>query len=107
MILRVWDGTMACVDDALVRDRRLKRQTWTVLVAPRAPSPGRCRANMAHMRQSRPDFALAFRSKTSNPFKLFPLRAVVDPKQVRKHQLRSQPPFEQVLWFGVQDSELD
>ena len=42
---------------------------------------GRCRANMAHMRQSRPYsrlayfLALAFRSKSLNPVKKFPLRS--------------------------------
>ena len=35
-----------------------------------------CRANMAHVRQSRPDVGLGFQVKVSILFKLPPLRAV-------------------------------
>jgi hypothetical protein len=34
-----------------------------------------CRANMAHLRQSRLDYGLGFKVKSSNPFEVFPLRS--------------------------------
>jgi hypothetical protein len=35
----------------------------------------RCRANMVHVCQSRPDSGLGFQAKVSNTFKVFPLRS--------------------------------
>ena len=37
----------------------------------------RCRANMAHVRQSRPDSGLGFQVKFLNPFKLLPSRSAL------------------------------
>jgi len=47
--------------------------------APRGPACRqtflhRCRASMAHIRQSRPDSGLGFHAKSLKPFKLFPVR---------------------------------
>jgi len=41
-------------------------------------SPFRCRANMAHIRQSGPDYGLGFQVKALTNFKLIPLRLATD-----------------------------
>ena len=57
---------------------------WTGLAIRGNPKPqpqenqGRCRANAAHIRQSRQDFGLGFTVKSSKRFKLFPLRSEAD-----------------------------
>ena len=40
------------------------------------PRDHRCRANMAHVKQPRPDSSIGFQAKVLKPFKLFPRRAV-------------------------------
>ena len=46
----------------------------------------RCRANMAHVRQPRPDSGLGFQEKVLKPFRRFPLRSetVTDGAGTRK-----------------------
>jgi len=49
----------------------------------------RCRANMAHMRQPRPDYGLDFRENSLNPLKLPPLRSAADGLQRRDSRLQA------------------
>ena len=59
---------------------------WSTLTSPPSPLPAsakyRCRANVAHVRQSGSDSGMAFRIKCLNPFQSFPLHSKWLPHQV-------------------------
>jgi len=65
------DGAL---DGARADDPRREAQRRRPL-RPRWCTPYRCRANMAHIRQSRPDYGLHFQVKVPKSFKVFPLRS--------------------------------